>query len=54
MHKEMLAVLAAVTEVIKANGGTETTTEYFGALVSRYCQSEICPEFLALYQMLIF
>lgn len=32
-HKEMLAVLAAVTEVIKANGGTENTTEYFAALV---------------------
>lgn len=29
----MLAVLAAVTEVIKANGGKETSTEYFGALV---------------------
>lgn len=30
----MLAVLAAVTEVIKANSGTENTTEYFAALVS--------------------
>lgn len=29
----MLAVLAAVTEVIKSNGGKETSTEYFGALV---------------------
>lgn len=34
LHKEMLAVLAAITEVIKANGGTENTTEYFAALVS--------------------
>lgn len=34
LHKEMLAVLAAVTEVIKAQGGTESSTEYFGALVS--------------------
>lgn len=33
-HKEMLAVLAAVTEVIKANGGKEDTIEYFAALVS--------------------
>lgn len=29
----MLAVLAAVTEVIKEQGGKETTTEYFAALV---------------------
>lgn len=33
MHKDMLAVLAAVTEVIKQNGGTESSTEYFAALV---------------------
>lgn len=33
MHKEMLAVLAAVTEVIKQNGGTESSTEYYAALV---------------------
>ena len=30
----MLAVLAAVTEVIKAQGGQETETEYFAALMS--------------------
>lgn len=34
MHKEMLAVLAAVTEVIKQNGGKESSTEYYAALVS--------------------
>ncbi|TGZ37069.1 RRP12-like protein [Temnothorax longispinosus] len=34
VHKEMLAVLAAVTEVIKQNGGNETSTEYFAALMS--------------------
>ena len=34
MHKEMLAVLAAVTEVIKQKGGTESSTEYYAALVS--------------------
>ncbi|XP_063236769.1 LOW QUALITY PROTEIN: RRP12-like protein [Bacillus rossius redtenbacheri] len=34
LHKEMLAVLAAVTEVIKENKGKETTTEYFAALMT--------------------
>lgn len=34
IHKEMLAVLAAVTEVIKEKGGTESNTEYYAALVS--------------------
>ena len=33
LHKEMLAVLAAVTEVIKSQDGNETETEYFAALV---------------------
>lgn len=32
----MLAILAALTEVIKANGGKETSTEYFAALVSTF------------------
>lgn len=32
----MLAVLAAVTEVIKEQGGKETTTEYFAALASLF------------------
>ena len=32
--KEMLAVLAAVTEVIRAEGGKETETEYFAALMT--------------------
>lgn len=36
MHKEMLAVLAAVTEVIKQNGGNESSTEYYAALVNAY------------------
>ncbi|XP_048507370.1 RRP12-like protein isoform X2 [Athalia rosae] len=30
----MLAVLAAVTEVIKQNGGTESSTEYYAALMT--------------------
>ncbi|KAF4533272.1 hypothetical protein B566_EDAN010507 [Ephemera danica] len=33
-QKEMLAVLAAVTEIIKSQGGSEDTNEYFGALVT--------------------
>ena len=33
-QKEMLAVLAAVTEVIKSQGGKETETEYFAALMT--------------------
>ena len=34
IYNEMLAILAAVTEVVKDKGGEETVTEYFGALVS--------------------
>lgn len=34
LHKQMLAILAAVTEVIKQNNGTESATEYYAALVS--------------------
>lgn len=34
LHKDMLAVLAAITEVIRQNGGSETSTEYFGALLT--------------------
>lgn len=34
LHKEMLAVLSAVTEIIKQNNGNETSTEYFAALMS--------------------
>ena len=33
-QQEMLAVLAAVTEVIRAEGGKETETEYFAALMT--------------------
>lgn len=31
---QILAVLAAITEIIKERKGSETETEYFGALVS--------------------
>ncbi|XP_022106693.1 RRP12-like protein [Acanthaster planci] len=33
-HREVCAVLAAVTEVIREQGGKETETEYFGALMT--------------------
>ncbi|XP_073689985.1 RRP12-like protein [Garra rufa] len=33
-HKEICAVLAAVTEVIRSQGGNETETEYFAALMT--------------------
>uniref|UniRef100_W4VRP4 Uncharacterized protein n=1 Tax=Corethrella appendiculata TaxID=1370023 RepID=W4VRP4_9DIPT len=33
LHKEMLAILAALTEVIKEKGGKQTSTEYFLALM---------------------
>ena len=33
MHKEILAVLAAITEVIKENNGQGSEVEYFAALV---------------------
>lgn len=32
-QKEMLAVLAGITDAIKTSGGTESTVEYFAALV---------------------
>ncbi|EMP27918.1 RRP12-like protein [Chelonia mydas] len=32
-HREICAVLAAVTEVIRSQGGTESETEYFAALI---------------------
>ena len=34
LHKEMLAVLSAVTEIIQQHGGNESSTEYFAALMS--------------------
>lgn len=35
LHKEMLAILAAITEVIKENNGSETPAEYFCSLVGK-------------------
>ncbi|XP_052739088.1 RRP12-like protein [Bicyclus anynana] len=40
VHKEMLAVLAAVAEVIKEQGGKDSTTEYFAALMQTLKASE--------------
>lgn len=34
LHKEMLAILAAITEVIKDQGGTESPTEYYCSLLT--------------------
>ncbi|KAI6651685.1 RRP12-like protein [Oopsacas minuta] len=35
-HQDICAVLAAVTDVIKSNGGTESDTDYFAALCSAF------------------
>ncbi|EFA09698.2 RRP12-like protein [Tribolium castaneum] len=34
LHKEMLAMLAAISEVIRENGGSETATEYYCSLIT--------------------
>ncbi|XP_050755284.1 RRP12-like protein isoform X3 [Gymnogyps californianus] len=41
-HKEICAVLAAVTEVIRSRGGKESETEYFAALVRKAAQYGVC------------
>lgn len=38
----MLAILAAITEVIKERGGTQSSTEFFLALVSVEKHSMLC------------
>ncbi|XP_053548481.1 RRP12-like protein [Bombina bombina] len=45
-HKEICAVLAAVTEVIRNQGGKETETEYFAALMTTL-EAVDSPESLA-------
>ncbi|XP_067641369.1 RRP12-like protein [Eurosta solidaginis] len=35
LHKEMLAILTAITEVIRERGGTESSTEYFILLMEQ-------------------
>ncbi|KAJ8983810.1 hypothetical protein NQ317_008936 [Molorchus minor] len=39
LHKEMLAILAAITEVIKENGGSETATDYYCTLWRKAAQN---------------
>ncbi|XP_053214917.1 RRP12-like protein [Panonychus citri] len=34
LHKEMIAILATITETIKEKGGTESETEYFAILIT--------------------
>nr|CAG4647640.1 EOG090X00E0 [Moina brachiata]SVE92835.1 EOG090X00E0 [Moina brachiata] len=46
LHKEMLAVLAAVSEVIKQQGGQESDTEYFAALMTTLEVSEVSEDAL--------
>ncbi|XP_074014967.1 RRP12-like protein isoform X3 [Numenius arquata] len=41
-HKEICAVLAAVTEVIRSRGGKESETEYFATLVRKAAQHGVC------------
>uniref|UniRef100_A0A8D2DAC7 Ribosomal RNA processing 12 homolog n=1 Tax=Sciurus vulgaris TaxID=55149 RepID=A0A8D2DAC7_SCIVU len=41
-HKEICAVLAAVTEVIRSQGGKETETEYFATLIRKAAQHGVC------------
>ncbi|XP_050552720.1 RRP12-like protein [Spodoptera frugiperda] len=52
LHKEMLAVLAAVTEVIKEQGGKESTTEYFAALMETLKSSEMEENLVATLTLL--
>ena len=53
IFQDMMAVLAAVTEIIKEQGGKETETEYFAALMSalEVCKSKIYILFLYLNTM---
>ncbi|NXW17063.1 RRP12 protein, partial [Circaetus pectoralis] len=51
-HKEICAVLAAVTEVIRSRGGKESETEYFAALMTTLEAVE-SPESLAAVAYLI-
>ena len=56
-HKEILAVLAAITEVIKENDGKESETEYLAALMtgleSVKSNQESCAAFLYLIALAI-
>lgn len=47
-------MLAAVTEVIRAQGGKETETEYFAALVRQFSDHYLESGFQILHQILFF
>jgi len=51
-HKDMLAVLAAVTEIIKEQGGAESETEYFAALMSTLEVSDTVENLSAVLRLL--
>lgn len=56
IHTEMLATLSAVTEIINQNKGTESSTEYFAALMTTLEQAttkESIAACLALLQMVL-
>ncbi|KAK3094601.1 hypothetical protein FSP39_003915 [Pinctada imbricata] len=52
LHKEILAILAAVTEVIKTQGGTESETEYFAALMTALETSDSTESISAIVYLL--
>ncbi|XP_015121144.1 RRP12-like protein [Diachasma alloeum] len=52
LHKEMLAILAAVTDVIKQNGGTESSTEYYAALMTTLEQADTEESIAAILSLL--
>ncbi|XP_052226276.1 RRP12-like protein isoform X6 [Dreissena polymorpha] len=52
LHKEILAVLAAITEVIKTEGGKETETEYFAALMTALESTEGLDSITAIVYLL--
>lgn len=47
LHKEMLAILTAITEIIDERGGKQTSTEYFVVLIetmkAAITESELVP-----------
>lgn len=47
LHKEMLAILTALTEIIKERGGSESSTEYFILLMEQIEASKEDNEIIA-------
>jgi hypothetical protein len=45
MHKDMLSMLGAASEVINEAGGKKNETEFFGTFVSRIKIGRMCSEF---------